>query len=579
MAYQSEIEKLEQRFGEKPEQWFAALADAYRKAGELDMALDILNTWIEKRPNYTSGHIVRGRCLLDRSEDEEAGKAFQGVLELDPENIIAIKALSDIATRAGDTGQARHWLQRLLEVDPMNEEAHAALEATSQPAALEPAELNVVPAERAAEAPGEPGPSDLLAVAGELRESGRREQPKEEATLEIEPPARPVTAAPELTVETAPEVEGLTPGIAAPLEAPTEPEAPPARPPVEAPAPVDGLETRTVDAEAGADTVDASGLEIEAFDEEMGWDAGERISHAITQEDLQEALEAHEDSLDAPAHALPGIEAEEVPHVGVEERETAPVEGLDVPPEVPEEEPEPVAGFEPTAEEGEAAAAEAPETERTTGPPLLTPVEAPKEEAEEALPLILPEAVSTEEEAPPAEPEPVLTETMAEVYVAQGHLDQARAIYRKLLEQQPGNAALAAKLADLDSRGGAAVPAPAVEERFAAPAAAGASVSAMLAEILGVEPQPALAPPPRPEGAEPRVPVAPPPAAAPAPSAPPSAPAPKAAPKAGEGGEFSFDEFFGGEEPSGGPGPSTRRAASHDGSDDDFRNWLKSLKT
>jgi thioredoxin-like negative regulator of GroEL len=61
MAYQSEIEKLEQRFGEKPEQWFAALADAYRKSGDLDMALDILNTWIEKRPNYTSGHITSSR--------------------------------------------------------------------------------------------------------------------------------------------------------------------------------------------------------------------------------------------------------------------------------------------------------------------------------------------------------------------------------------------------------------------------------------------------------------------------------------------------------------------------------------
>ena len=40
MAYQAEIEKLEARFREKPEQWFAALADAYRKAGDLDMALE-----------------------------------------------------------------------------------------------------------------------------------------------------------------------------------------------------------------------------------------------------------------------------------------------------------------------------------------------------------------------------------------------------------------------------------------------------------------------------------------------------------------------------------------------------------
>ncbi|MDH3368127.1 MAG: tetratricopeptide repeat protein, partial [Gemmatimonadota bacterium] len=128
MAYQSEIEKLESRFREKPEQWFAALADAYRKAGDLDMALDVLNAWIGKRPNYTSGHIVLGRCLLDRGQDADAAEAFENVLQLDMENVIALKSLSEIAARRADPDGAKRWLQRLLEVDPMNEEARAALD-------------------------------------------------------------------------------------------------------------------------------------------------------------------------------------------------------------------------------------------------------------------------------------------------------------------------------------------------------------------------------------------------------------------------------------------------------------------
>lgn len=127
MAYQSEIEKLEARFEEKPEQWFAALADAYRKSKDLDLALDILNLWLEKRPNYTSGHIVRGRVLLDRNDDGGAQQAFERVLELDAENIIALRALSEIAERAGDIATARRWLERLLEVDPMSEEGDEAL--------------------------------------------------------------------------------------------------------------------------------------------------------------------------------------------------------------------------------------------------------------------------------------------------------------------------------------------------------------------------------------------------------------------------------------------------------------------
>jgi tetratricopeptide (TPR) repeat protein len=599
MAYQSEIEKLEQRFGEKPEQWFAALADAYRKAGDLDMALDVINTWIEKRPNYTSGHIVRGRCLLDRQQDAEAAQAFQGVLELDPENIIAIKALSEIATRAGDEEQARQWLRRLLEVDPMNEEAHAALEAMSpQPAALELVEPTPAEAAPPADEPATAAPMfDPMAIAHDLRESAQVEQVTEEAAPEeLEVPSLREVGAAEPTLEMEPELA------------------------IEPAAEVEGLETSEVSADAG-DAAD-SGIEIEAFDEEMGWDAGDRVSHAISQEDIEEAQHAHENSLDVPAHSLPGIETEDVPEVGVEERVSQAIEGLDVPPQVPEVEPEPVMGFEPTVEEPaveieeeEPAAAVQPEPvpipvpmpepatelavpvepvepeptpvseavpepaqQAATGPadtPGTEPAEA-EAEAEEELPLILPEEVQAEDAA---EPEPLLTETMAEVYVAQGHEEQARDIYRKLLAQQPGNAALAAKLRDLESRAApqpAAAPpppAPSLEERFAAAATGRASVSVVLAEILGTEPQPAVAPPPRPAGAEPPTP-------APAPAAAPPA-TPQAAPAAPEGGDedFTFDEFFGDEKPGAGPGPPEQPAAEDKGSDDDFRGWLKSLKT
>jgi tetratricopeptide (TPR) repeat protein len=127
MAYQSEIEKLEARFREKPEQWFAALADAYRKAGDVDMALEVLGAWIDKRPTYTSGHIVRGRCLLDRERFRDAAQAFEQVLALDMENVIALKSLAEIAERSGDAVAARGWLKRLLDVDPMNDEAREAL--------------------------------------------------------------------------------------------------------------------------------------------------------------------------------------------------------------------------------------------------------------------------------------------------------------------------------------------------------------------------------------------------------------------------------------------------------------------
>src|SRR5690349_11902448 len=102
MAYQSELEKLQNRYNENPDQWFAALADQYRKAGSMDLALQVVRTGIEKRPNYVSGHIVLARCYLDQKKDAEASAVLQRVLELDAENIMALKTLAEITHRTSD---------------------------------------------------------------------------------------------------------------------------------------------------------------------------------------------------------------------------------------------------------------------------------------------------------------------------------------------------------------------------------------------------------------------------------------------------------------------------------------------
>ncbi len=66
MAYTSEIDKLERRHRENPEgRTFAPLADAYRKAGDVPRALEILKAGLLLHPEYLSASIVLGRCHLD----------------------------------------------------------------------------------------------------------------------------------------------------------------------------------------------------------------------------------------------------------------------------------------------------------------------------------------------------------------------------------------------------------------------------------------------------------------------------------------------------------------------------------
>src|SRR6059036_3648795 len=128
VAHPSEIEKLEQRYRENPKgRNFAPLADAYRKAGLLDHAIELCKSGLQRHPDYVSAHIVYGRCLLDQKNDPAAADVFRKVVSLDPENVLGLRLLSEIAVRAGRFEEAVDWLTKLLAADPMNGEAAEAL--------------------------------------------------------------------------------------------------------------------------------------------------------------------------------------------------------------------------------------------------------------------------------------------------------------------------------------------------------------------------------------------------------------------------------------------------------------------
>ena len=238
------------------------------------------------------------------------------------------------------------------------------------------------------------------------------------------------------------------------------------------------------------------------------------------------------------------------------------------------------------------------------------------------LPLIFPEDVEAAAKAPlrgadpsppvpepdVGEPEPVVTETMADLYERQGHLAEALRVYRLLGDRHPDNARFREKISLLEM----SLQTPdAVTTRwplYAASVTGGESVEsffrALLAERLtplGAEDHAAvitgssaeagdgvddLSPgaPTRPakdhlslsaifgeEGAA--APVAVPPTGDPG-SAPAAAPAT---------GGFSFDEFFGGKQSAGSQASQVAgaRGARPSGLEEDldqFQNWLKGLK-
>jgi tetratricopeptide (TPR) repeat protein len=531
MAYQSEIEKLEARFREKPEQWFAALADAYRKSGDVEMALEVLHAWIEKRPNYSSGNIVLGRCLLEQGKLDEATQAFDRVLGLDMENIIALKSMAEITERKGDGEGAKGWLQKLLEADPMNDEAKHAIERIDRGELLPPPAPKEAPAEAEPPAPAEPvAPEPVVVEEPPVSEPAVAEATPEDIAAIAEKDTVPFEAsAPPADFGAAPAAEPAGDAAVQDLE-PMEFEGATD----EEPAPVAGL--------------DSSGLEetmIEMPAGQLEKTVDEMPETPMPAELLPTGSDAEATLVDAPAPDLPLMQppADVAP--------TAPAEPA------PSSSADDVQFVEPSVEEPEA-------------PVEPEPVAAEAERPE--LPIILPEEVEPELDEPVLdeptirEPEPVVTETMAELYVSQGLYGEAVDIYEQLLARNPGDARFEKRLAELREKaaGESREAQPSRHDRYAAEKTGGVSLRQLFADLA-------------------TGPVA---GAAPAAAAVEEPPA-QAEPQA-EGGGFSFDQYFGAEGEQAAPEPDAAPEAPPPGSEGgggdagqsgDFQDWLKGLKS
>ncbi len=148
MASTRQIENLERKHRENPEGLtFAPLANAYRNSGQPERAIEILTLGLEHHPEHAPARIVLGRCHVDLGDDSAAEAAFTKVLELDQENVVALKALADITERGERYPDSIRWLEYLLEVDRNNDEARDQLARVTEAAeSHQPEETSPLPA-------------------------------------------------------------------------------------------------------------------------------------------------------------------------------------------------------------------------------------------------------------------------------------------------------------------------------------------------------------------------------------------------------------------------------------------------
>ncbi|HEY2377503.1 MAG TPA: tetratricopeptide repeat protein [Gemmatimonadaceae bacterium] len=367
MAGPSRIDELRKKFDENPRRYFAPLANEYRKSGDFEQAIFICQEFLPQQPGHMSGHIVYGQALFETGRHDEARSVFETALALDPENLIALRHLGDIARARGDNETARDWYRRVLESDPRNEEIVGILtsldtDGGTAPPAAAPQQEN---------------------AAGES-EGGS------------------------LQVESA--ISSASPGTAAP-----SPSAAPAGP------------------------------------SESNFDDLAKLFTASSPSGLASGpLQLIHEGEDLLGHPDEHTSADAQPIRGAASSSGAP-------PFARDEENAP-SGFHASFLDG-----------LTNEAPPAEPAPAPKQAAPQAPPPPQQQPASAPAAPPSDASSAFVTETMAELYVKQGHLDEALEVYRRLLKLHPDDANLAARASALEQdrdgrlRGVPAVPSPAPE--------------------------------------------------------------------------------------------------------------------
>jgi tetratricopeptide (TPR) repeat protein len=531
----SEIAKLESRWRDNPQGLtFAPLAEAYRKQKDPRRALEILLPGLERHPDYIPANIVLGRCHWDLSDLEAAEKAFTHVLALDAENVIALKALADINERQSRPRDAERWLETLLSVDRSNEEARDQLARIRAVQSVSP----VLETPAGLEGPLEAEPAAPLAAPEPAFLTGAPAHHETESA-ELEP-VEPLPSL--LGAEPSPSLSDSSdpfPAIADQLR-PTE-------------SPASAFEpSRLPNADAPHDepelppppTLEPPSMPVSA--EAFGFERAEEIVLNVSGGSEFHSPSAADELASTTVPQGPGVESA------------------------------------------------APALDETAEPPRA---EAPAyQPAEYEVPVA--ESVPAGEPWNPPSPEPepdlVVTETMAQVFLRQGHVVEALAVYRELATREPEAHHLHSRIAELEEKQAAAAAPP--RPSLLARDTGGQSLESLFAGVLAAR----LHPLPAPEaesldgGTVPEAAPATRPAEEPlslgsvfgedppavAPAVPPAGASPAESTGDAAGQAVSFDEFFAGS-PVAAPAPGPAARPSRPRSDDDldqFHSWLQSLK-
>jgi len=120
------IVKLQQDLATNPRS-FVPLVHAYLQSDQLGEAIRFASKGVRDYPDYVAGWGVLGQVCIRKKDVSGAKEAFQRVIALNPSHVQAHKQLALLCKEEGKTALARQSLKKVLEIDPSDREAKAAL--------------------------------------------------------------------------------------------------------------------------------------------------------------------------------------------------------------------------------------------------------------------------------------------------------------------------------------------------------------------------------------------------------------------------------------------------------------------
>jgi len=102
---------------------FAPLAEAYRKSGLVDEAIEIAREGLKVHPGFAGGRVALARALFDKKDFAGVVVELQTVARDSPDNLVAQKLLAESHLMLGQVAEALSHYKLLLFFTPQDEEA------------------------------------------------------------------------------------------------------------------------------------------------------------------------------------------------------------------------------------------------------------------------------------------------------------------------------------------------------------------------------------------------------------------------------------------------------------------------